>query len=208
MALNPDPRPGRWMLPLVVLGMLLFTYVFVSQLPGTGPEAEASASTVPNDPNDSTPTSLPDGSETGTDTEPSETSNPAAQVSPEVEAYRAAMTALASELTAFNTDMDTVNAQWDADPREIEYSGAEQQFTTISTNVAEWSNRVAAVEPPADLAEAHNGFVTAAASAATEAAAVLDGLVNAPGPEPRRDAAGRFDAARQAFADALAAVQG
>ena len=29
MALNADPKPGRWILPLVVLGMVAFTYFFV-----------------------------------------------------------------------------------------------------------------------------------------------------------------------------------
>jgi hypothetical protein len=33
MALNPDPKPGRWILPLVVLGMVAFTYFFVRALP-------------------------------------------------------------------------------------------------------------------------------------------------------------------------------
>ena len=33
MAFNPDPKPGRWILPLVVLGMIAFTYFFVRELP-------------------------------------------------------------------------------------------------------------------------------------------------------------------------------
>ncbi len=210
MALNPDPRPGRWMLPLVVLGMLLFTYVFVSQLPGSGPDEAQAVDTQPDDTSQTgSGSSLPDGTDTGDTTVTTAPGDPAAEEpSPEVAAYVAAMQALASELTAFNTEMDNVNTAWDADPREIEYSAAEQRFTEISGNVEQWSQRVAEVQPPADLAEAHNAFVTAAQAASTEAAEVLDGLVNSPGPEDRRDAAGRFDAARQAFADALAAISG
>lgn len=193
------------MLPLVVLGMLLFTYVFVSQLPGTGPDVQADNTTDAST-DVTTGSTLPDGSE---DTTPSDSTAPDVappDAGPEVEAYRMAMTALESELTAFNTELDQVNDAWDAEPRDIEYSAAEETLTDISERVSEWSDRVAAVQAPASLAEAHNGFVAAAASAGEEAAAVLDGLVNAPGPEPRRDAAGRFDAARTAFAESLASV--
>lgn len=210
MALNPDPRPGRWMLPLVVLGMLLFTYVFVSQLPGTGPEEPSSSAQGPDITVDSSNTSLPDGSDANAtaDTTPTGDTAPEGPSSPEVAAYQAAMTALASELTAFNTELDEVNGAWDAEPRGIEYSSAQERFNTLSENAAQWAQRVADVPPPEGLAESHNGFVTAAQAASTEVAAVLDGLINSPGPDDRRDAAGRFDAARQAFADALTTVTG
>ena len=206
--MNPDPRPGRWMLPLVVLGMLLFTYVFVSQLPGSGPDEQGTGTTLTSTPG-STDATLPDGGGTGEngDTAPTTTSPPTA-ATPEVEAYRAAMTALGSELNAFNTELDEVNSAWDADPRGIEYSAAEQRFRAVAEGLGEWSQRVEEVAPPESLTEAHANFVAAAQAASTEAAAVLDGLVNSPGPEERREAAGRFDAARQAFEDALAAIQG
>ena len=32
MMRNPDPKPGRWVLPLVVLGMVLFTWVWIDRL--------------------------------------------------------------------------------------------------------------------------------------------------------------------------------
>ena len=38
MAVNPDPKPGRWILPLVILGMIGFTYFFVRELPEASPD--------------------------------------------------------------------------------------------------------------------------------------------------------------------------
>ena len=45
MAINPDPKPGRWILPLVVLGMVAFTYFFVRALP-SGSEEGATDTTI------------------------------------------------------------------------------------------------------------------------------------------------------------------
>ena len=39
MAVNPDPKPGRWILPLVILGMIGFTYFFVRELPEASPDS-------------------------------------------------------------------------------------------------------------------------------------------------------------------------
>src|SRR5690606_28312697 len=70
MAVNADPKPGRWILPLVVLGMVAFTYFFVRALPSgsepgeeTGTTLAASDTTVPADgeesPDDTTPATSP-----------------------------------------------------------------------------------------------------------------------------------------------------
>ena len=32
MTFSTDPKPGRWILPLIILAMVGFTYVFVSSL--------------------------------------------------------------------------------------------------------------------------------------------------------------------------------
>jgi uncharacterized protein YukE len=41
---NPDPKPGRWILPLIIIGMVGFTYFFVSSLPTPEPEGTTSTS--------------------------------------------------------------------------------------------------------------------------------------------------------------------
>ena len=44
---NPDPKPGRWVLPIVVLGMVAFTWFFVQRLsPDEIPEDEPPSTTT------------------------------------------------------------------------------------------------------------------------------------------------------------------
>ena len=47
MTTNYDPKPGRWMLPLVVLAMVAFTYLFVRELPASaGGDSDESTTTT------------------------------------------------------------------------------------------------------------------------------------------------------------------
>jgi hypothetical protein len=201
MNVNPDPRPGRWLLPLVVLGMVMFTYVFVNQLPGDG---AATTTTVDGLAGPTSSTSLPDGSDPSpapesTDTTGAETTDPAA---PETTAYLEAMQAFNTQLTGFQADLSAANAAWEAGG-EGSYTRAQAEFTEITGQVASWRDQVVAVSVPEGLAATHETLVAAAEAAATQSAAALDGLVNAPGPEPRVQAVARFDEAVSAFGQAL-----
>ena len=42
MAVNPDPKPGRWILPWS-FGMIAFTYFFVRSLPEASPDTTLAA---------------------------------------------------------------------------------------------------------------------------------------------------------------------
>jgi len=206
MNVNPDPRPGRWMLPLVVLGMMLFTWVFVNQLPGEGGTTDET-NTV-DDTTDSSDTTVPDGTGgTGSTTEETTapgTGDTGGGAPPEVESYLNAIQAFNTNLVAFQTEMSTVNAAWDADPKELSLADTTSRLTNLRDQVGEWAAQVAAVEGvPADLADTHQTLVTAAQAAATEAAQVLDGLLNSPGVEARQSAVARFDDAVAAFQEAL-----
>ena len=94
MAVNPDPKPGRWILPLVILGMIAFTYFFVSELPEASPD-----------------TTLV-GQETTTTTLGTATTTEASgggELDPEIQAYLDELDAINSELQLLNTEMVTVN---------------------------------------------------------------------------------------------------
>ena len=61
MARNPDPKPGRWILPLIIVGMVGFTYLFTNSIDTVPevPDNEATASTTTTsttEPGDETPT--------------------------------------------------------------------------------------------------------------------------------------------------------
>lgn len=203
MNVNPDPRPGRWLLPLVVLGMVGFTYVFVNQLPGDGAPTETTSDTVVGP---TSSTSLPDGSEPD-DADPTATTTPpdTGAASPEVTAYLEAMQAFNTELTGIQADLSAANAAWE-EGGEGSYSRAQDAFTEIRDRTATWRDQVVAVSVPEGLNATHEALVAAAEEAADQAAAALDGLVNAPGPEPRVQAVAAFDEAVASFGQALAAA--
>lgn len=206
MNVNPDPRPGRWLLPLVVLGMVMFTYVFVNQLPGDG---AASTTTVGGLAGPTSSTSLPDGSEPTDEpgTTAATTGGTAAPAAPEAAAYLEAMAAFNTQLTGLQADLSAANAAWE-EGGPGSYTTAQTAFTEISQQVSAWQEQVVAVSAPESLAATHETLVAAAEQAAAQAAAALDGLVNAPGPEPRVQAVARFDEAVSAFAQALTEAGG
>jgi exonuclease VII small subunit len=205
MNVNPDPRPGRWLLPLVVLGMVAFTYVFVNQLPGDGADTTDTTEDV-GAAGSTSSTTIPDGSNpqttvaNGDDT----TATTAPPASPEVAAYKEAMEALATELTSLQAELSSANSAWE--DGSSSYSDAQAAFTNVSQNVAEWRDRVAAVSVPSGMTETQNTLVEAANAAANQAAAALDGLVNSSGPDKRRNSVIRFDEAVSAFTQTVNSI--
>lgn len=185
MAVNPDPRPGRWLLPLVVLGMVLFTYVFVRTLPG------AEAETIPLDDSTTTTTTEPLDA-------PDSTTTTTQPLDAETAAYLEALGGLEDQLTTFQTTMSTVNGQWDASPREIEYSAAETALAELSGEVGAWADAAASLTPPPALADGQTLVTQAAEIVSESASAVLAGL-RAPTADPRIAALEQFDAAVRAF---------
>jgi hypothetical protein len=199
MAVNPDPRPGRWLLPLVVLGMVLFTYVFVQSLPG------ADADSVDLDADGTVTTSTTSTTAAGGETS-STTSTTEVALEPDVAAYLDVLAGLETQLTDFQTTMATINGQWDADPRTITYTDAEAGLIALSGQVTAWSDAVASVAAPPALTDGHTLIAQASELVATAAGAVLSGLQ---GPEaaPRITALEQFDAAVRTFTAAVDDVE-
>lgn len=192
MANNPDPRPGRWLLPLVVLGMMLFTFVFVTRLPGTEP---VTSTTVP-DGGATTTTALP-GATTVATTVPTD---------PALQTYRDALTALASELATFQAEMTAVNEGWDADPKTIDAATAKARLTALRDQTATWAAAVGQLTVPVGLETNQAAIAEAANRAAAAAESALTGFTSAPGPEQRREAVTAFATAVTDFSAAVAAV--
>ena len=163
MAVNPDPKPGRWILPLVILGMIAFTYFFVGSLPEASPDTTlvAGPSTTTGDGGGST-TTVP--GETG-----STVNNGAA-------AYIAELDRINAEFQALNTELVTVNTGFDADPREIEYGDAEPRFEAVATAAQGLSDQVAALAPPPGLESNHETIAGQATLAAGGANDALSGI--------------------------------
>ena len=188
MAVNSDPRPGRWLLPLVILGMVLFTYVFVQALPAADSEgndlstgAETTTTTVPSD-----------------DTTTTSTTEPVA-LDPSVQAFLDLVTNQEIALTGFQTEMATINGQWDAAERTVTYPQTEAALTDLAARVRTWAQDVAVVVAPLGLEGVHTVLSAAAAEAANAAEAVVAGLQSSDTGEARRAALDSFDQAVRAF---------
>ncbi len=193
MAMNPDPRPGRWILPLVILGMIAFTYFFVRSLPGdeTPPEALASDSPV-----------VTTTSSTIATTSTTTTTTP---LDPEVKAYLDTLDTLVEQLTGFQTEMATVNSGFDGKPRTIPYREAEDRLSTLADNLETWRDAVANLTPPLALEANHAAILAAAEDANTQAHEALRGL-RLPPPdtgELRRASVAAFDDAVTQFKQAV-----
>jgi hypothetical protein len=154
MAVNPDPKPGRWILPLVVLGMIAFTYFFVRELPEASTDTTLVASP-------DTTTTLGNGDQATT------TTSPQSSLDPETQAYLDELDSINEELQPQRTELATVNTAFNQDPREVEYSEAEDRFEAIEAATQELADRLGAVTVPAAL-EANHTALTAALDLASD----------------------------------------
>lgn len=198
MTSNYDPRPGRWMLPLVILAMVAFTYLFVRELPSA-----ASASTTTEE-----GTALTGSTTTATSEPGVSTTTGAVVVDPAAQAYIDRLGGFQTRLVDLQGQLGAANTAWDADPRTITFDQAEAEFSAVAQAAAALVGELQALVPPETLTDAHTSVVAAAQQAADAANAALAGL-RAPSPdtgEGRRIAVVNFDAAVTAFADAVAAT--
>lgn len=188
MAVNPDPRPGRWLLPLVILGMVVFTYVFVQALPGADAEGQDLSSGATT----TTTTEVTDESSTTTTTI-------AVVLDPSVQNYLDLVASQETALTGFQTEMASINGQWDAEERTVTYPDTEAALTELAGRVRTWAQDIATVVAPLGLEGVHTVLSAAAAEAANAADAVVAGIQSSDTGEARRAALDSFDEAVRAF---------
>lgn len=193
MARNPDPKPGRWILPLIVIGMIAFTYVFVNNLDD---DAAAAPVTLP----ESTTTTI-------SDIEPIDVESTVPESDPAVAAYIDQVNTSQSDLTSLSAEMASINEQWDA--RDVEFSTARDFLRDdLNPRIAQWVTRVEAIEAPVGFEDSQAAVVVVAPPVSAAADAVLDGLEAPDTGEARRAALEQFNAAVEAFNTAAAAAVG
>lgn len=199
MTSSYDPKPGRWMLPLVILAMVAFTYLFVRELPSA-----ASATSLPEDGTGTTS----DGTATTTTPDGESTTTAPVVVDPAAQAYIDSLGGFQTRLVDLQGQLGAANTAWDADPRTITFDQAEVEFAAVGQAAAGLVGEVQALTPPEGLVDAHAAVVAAIQQAADAANASLAGL-RAPSPdtgEARRTAVANFDTAVAAFAEAVGAA--
>jgi hypothetical protein len=193
---KPDPKPGRWILPLIIIAMVGFTYVFTSSITPTLPEITVSTKEAVTD----TPT--PD-----TDDGAIITEEPVTTVGPEVTAYIQQLEDFEAGLDTIATKLIEANAGWDA--RTLRYSDTKTTFQESAGSLDTWANGVSGSLAPASmgsLLNPHQDIIDATVAPVEEAKKALDGLVNSESSVPRREAIQEFSIAVDVFKTKIAAA--
>jgi hypothetical protein len=167
MAVNPDPKPGRWILPLVVLGMIAFTYFFVRELPEASPDTTLAAG------GEQTTTTVAGGDGNGGG-DTTSTTGGQSQLDPDTQAYLDGIDAVDSDLQVQRTDLVTANDAFNEDPRAIEFDEALSRFESVESATQDLLERHEALTPPEALAGNHSTLLSAielASDSITEAIA-------------------------------------
>lgn len=180
---NPDPKHGRWILPLIIGVMVVLTYTFVNSLDPTtdvgGSEDDADEPPFPTTPTSST-TTLP----------------------AEFSSFLVTLDVFQAQATSFEDEVDRINLAWEA--RSITFQDARDELVDLQATVALWEDEVGGAEGvPVELAEAHVALVVAAGDLAAGVEDIVLGLEAPDDGTLRRTAVEGF---RSEIADVLDAI--
>ncbi|MDJ0923369.1 MAG: hypothetical protein QNJ77_02305 [Acidimicrobiia bacterium] len=182
-----DPKHGRWILPLVVLALVAFTYTFVNNLPA----AETVVSTTLAAETTTTTTEPPE--ETTTTTLPEE-----------VMAFISTADSLGATAAQMRTDAQTINDEY---PDVTGYGATRDLLSALKADTTAFVEDVDEVVVPAAAAEKWSDVTTSAAAMEQAADDMLDGLVNTSGSEKRLGALEDYNIAAATFDQALDAAK-
>jgi hypothetical protein len=131
-----DQRHGRWILPLVILGMVILTYTFVNSIE----PAESPTGSAPSDP------AFP--------TTPTEPTGPTTTVPSEFAQFMVTLDIFENQGRSFAEEVDRVNARWES--RDATFAETRTAFTNLHTQLRNWETDVSqAPNVPAELAAGH-----------------------------------------------------
>ncbi len=182
-----DPKHGRWILPLVVLALVAFTYTFVNNLPA----AETKVTTT-----------VAAGTTTTTTEPPAETTT--TTLPPEIVAFNTTADALAATGVDLRSQANTINDEY---PDITGYGATRDLMSTLRVDTAGFVEEVGAVVVPSAAMEKWSDVTTSAAAMQKAADDMFDGLVNTSGPEKRLSALDDYNIAAATFDQAIDAAQ-
>ena len=187
-----DPKHGRWILPLVVLGLIVFTYWFVNALP----EGEVTDAT----------TTLAAG-ETSTTTGESSTTTtlPAG-----VQEFVTLVDGLSTRVSDLATESQTINDDFDSDTEG--FTPTRDAMRDLQTEVETLATEINNAHVPEAAIVAWSDVISVSQAMSDAAGEMFDGLVNTEGSEKRLQWASTFQETAtqlvQSLANAKAAVTG
>jgi hypothetical protein len=184
---NPDPKPGRWILPVVILAMMGFAWLFINA--AEDPTASASDTTR----------SSGSSATTTTTTAPEETTTTTA-VPAEAAQYNADITAKGLELAGLSQQINAANADWNA--RTVGYAETLAAFQSLEGEVKAWRASIDLIAVPASLPEYanfHSILVNAATQVSRTSGDIVIGLQAPDSGEARTAAVAAFNEAVTGF---------
>lgn len=182
-----DPKHGRWILPLVVLALVAFTYTFVNNLPAadtkvTTTAAAETTTTTTEPPEETTTTTLP----------------------PEIVAFVTDADTLAATGVDLRSQANTINDEY---PDVTGYGATRDLMSALRVDTAAFVEQVGAIVIPPAAEEKWSDVTTSAAAMQNAADDMFDGLVNTSGSETRLAALDDYNIAAATFDQAIDAAQ-
>ena len=186
---NPDPKPGRWILPVVILAMMGFAWLFINA--AEDPTVSASDTTRSSGSSGTTTTTVAAQDTTTTTALPAEAMQ-----------YNADITAKGLELASLSQRINDANADWNA--RTVGYAETLSALQALEAEVKAWRASIDPIVVPASLPEYANfhSILTNAATQVSRASGdIVIGLQAPDSGEARTAAVAAFNEAVTGFGD-------
>ena len=188
-----DPKPGRWILPLVVAGLVGFTWVFVNAIPPVDEVAVDGTTTT-------TELSAPDATTT---TEVVSSASTTTTIPPEVAQFLLAADTVATAADDLLVEAQEINATWE-DGRN--FTLALNSLRDIATRTSSFADSVADTGVPDNLTEAWDPVRSAAAAMLSAANEMVTGLQSSDTGQIRRVALADFETAAADLSTAVSSA--
>ncbi len=183
-----DPKPGRWILPVVIAALIGFTYLFVTALPAA--DVAASTSTT--------------SSTTTTTIAPTTTST---TLPNDILAFIQEVERFEEIAIALQIDLEQVNDDWEnRDQTGMSIDETEAGFVAVRDAAQELSDQVTATSVPEPYPPQWPETITAAELLPAIAQQVIDGLLAPDDGSLRREAVLAYAEATTAFTNQLDVV--
>jgi hypothetical protein len=191
-----DPKPGRWLLPLVVAGIIGFTAVFVNALPAADEETAAD-----DEPSTTTTEAPPDDATTTTEGPPDQTTT--STLPPAVAEFLVAADTVSTAAADLATEARDINETWE-DGRN--FTLALNSLRDIATRTSDFADSVAGTTVPEGLESSWDPVLTAAGNMVTAANEMVTGLQSSDTGQIRRAALADYEAAAEELTTAVTAA--
>jgi hypothetical protein len=184
-----DPKPGRWILPVVIAALIGFTYMFVNALPAA--DVAASTSTT------SSTTTTTVAPTTTTTTLPND-----------ILAFRQELNRFEETAIALQIDLEKVNQDWeDRDETGVTRDETEAGFEAVRDAAQELADEVEATFVPEPFPPAWPDTIAAADVLPATVQLVIEGLLAPDDGTLRREAVAAYIEATTDFTDQLDVVR-